>query len=220
MGWEMAASGTMGVWATENTREALWDAMMRKETFATTGPRMTVRFFGGFDFSEADAEGDLAKAGYDKGVPMGSKIKGDQGNKPIQFLVAAMKDPEGANLDRIQIIKGWVDGKGKTHEKVYNVKWSGNRKLDTEGHIQEVGNTVDLKTAEYTNDIGDSQLVGYFEDKEFNPKHKAVYYVRVLQIPTPRWTLYDKVRNNTEMDKKVPMVQQERAFSSPIWYTP
>ncbi|WP_226704157.1 DUF3604 domain-containing protein [Microbulbifer elongatus] len=220
MGWEMASAGTMGVWATENTREAIWDAMMRKETFATTGPRMTVRFFGGFDFSEADAEGDLAQVGYEKGVPMGGKLQGDKGGKPIRFLVAAMKDPEGANLDRIQIVKGWVDGSGKTHEKIYNIKWSGDRKLDAQGHIQKVGDTVDLKTAEYTNDIGDSQLVGYFEDKEFNPKHKAFYYVRVLQIPTPRWTLYDKVRNKIEMDKKVPMVQQERAFSSPIWYSP
>ena len=220
MGWEMAASGITGVWATENTREAIWDAMMRKETFATTGPRMTVRFFGGFDFSASDAEKDLAKVGYEKGVPMGGKLKGDKGGKRIKFLVAAMKDPEGANLDRIQIIKGWVDGSGKTHEKVYNVKWSGNRKLDSQGHIQKVGNSVDMKTAEYTNDIGDSQLVAYFEDKEFNPAHKAVYYVRVLQIPTPRWTLYDKVRNKIEMDKKVPLVQQERAFSSPIWYSP
>lgn len=220
MGWEMAASGITGVWATENTREAIWDAMMRKETFATTGPRMTVRFFGGFDFSKGDAEGDIAAAGYEKGVPMGGKLKSDKGGKRIKFLVAAMKDPEGANLDRIQIVKGWVDGNGDTHEKVYNVKWSGNRKMDGQGHIQHVGNTVDFETAEYANDIGDAQLVAYFEDKEFNPSHKAVYYVRVLQIPTPRWTLYDKVRNKIEMDKKVPMVQQERAFSSPIWYTP
>lgn len=131
-----------------------------------------------------------------------------------------MKDPDGANLDRIQIIKGWLNGNGKTHEKVYNVKWSGNRNKDAAGHIQPVGNSVDLNTAEYTNDIGDTQLVGYFEDKEFNPQHKAVYYLRALEIPTPRWTRYDKVRFKIDMDKKVPMVLQERAFSSPIWYSP
>ena len=220
VGWEQSASGVTGVWATENTREAIWDAMMRKETFATTGPRMTVRFFGGFDFTPADAEADMVKRGYEKGVPMGGKLSGGKSGKPIRFLVAAMKDPDGANLDRVQIVKGWVDGRGRPHEKIYNVKWSGNRSMDTQGHIQHVGNTVNLKTAEYTNDIGDAQLIGYFEDKEFNPKHKAVYYVRVLEIPTPRWTLFDKVRNKVEMDSDVPMVLQERAFSSPIWYSP
>ncbi|WP_295800041.1 DUF3604 domain-containing protein [uncultured Microbulbifer sp.] len=220
VGWEQAASGLTGVWATENTREAIWDAMMRKETFATTGPRMTVRFFGGFDFEPADAEGDLEAAGYEKGVPMGGKLKGAKPAQRVKFLVAAMKDPEGANLDRVQIIKGWLDGNGEAHEKVYNVKWSGDRKLDGQGHIQHVGDTVDLKTAEYDKNAGDAQLIGYFEDKEFNPSHKAVYYVRVLEVPTPRWTLYDKVRNKIEMDKKVPLTLQERAFSSPIWYSP
>ncbi|SDZ84431.1 DUF3604 domain-containing protein [Microbulbifer marinus] len=220
MGWEQAASGIMGVWAKENTREAIWDAMMRKETFATTGPRMKLRFFGGFDFDERDAEGDIAASGYEKGVPMGSRLNGAESGQRMTFLVAAMKDPIGANLDRVQIVKGWVDGNGETHEKVYNVKWSGDRKKDGQGHIQKVGNTVDLKTAKYTNDIGAPQLIGYFEDEEFNPAHKAVYYVRVLEIPTPRWTLYDKVRFGVDIDKKVPMTHQERAFSSPIWYTP
>ncbi|SHE71563.1 Protein of unknown function [Microbulbifer donghaiensis] len=220
IGWEQAASGVMGVWAKENTREAIWDAMMRKETFATTGPRMQLRFFGGFDFNELDAEGDIATAGYQKGVPMGGKLSGAKSGQPMTFLIAAMKDPMGANLDRVQIVKGWVDGNGDTHEKVYNVKWSGNRKKDAMHRIQHVGDTVDLKTAKYTDDIGAPQLIGYFKDEEFNPAHKAVYYVRVLEIPTPRWTLYDKVRFGIDMDKKVPMTHQERAFSSPIWYTP
>ncbi|UHQ55510.1 DUF3604 domain-containing protein [Microbulbifer sp. YPW16] len=219
-GWEQAASGIMGVWAKENTREAIWDAMMRKETFATTGPRMKVRFFASHDFNREDAGDDVVAIGYKKGVPMGGKLKGAERGQPMTFLVAAMKDPEGANLDRIQIIKGWVDGNGETHEKIYNVKWSGERSKDGRGRIQHVGNSVELKTAGYKNDIGAEQLIGYFEDQEFNPLHKAVYYVRVLEIPTPRWTLYDKVRFDIDMDKKVPMVHQERAFSSPIWYTP
>ncbi|WP_323844569.1 DUF3604 domain-containing protein [Microbulbifer magnicolonia] len=220
MGWEQAASGVMGVWAKENTRESIWDAMMRKETFATTGPRIQLRFFGGFGFNEQDAAGDIAAAGYEKGVPMGGKLSAAKRGQPMTFLVAAMKDPQGANLDRVQIVKGWVDGNGETHEKIYNVKWSGNRKKDAMHHIQHVGSTVDLKTAKYTNDIGAPQLIGYFKDEEFNPLHKAVYYVRVLEIPTPRWTLFDKVRFGIDMDKEVPKVQQERAFSSPIWYTP
>ncbi|AOS97027.1 hypothetical protein AUP74_01592 [Microbulbifer aggregans] len=219
-GWEQAASGVMGVWAKENTREAIWDAMKRKETFATTGPRMTLRFFGGYDFTEQDAKGDIAAAGYEKGVPMGARLSAAKEGQPMTFLVAAMKDPEGANLDRVQIIKGWVDGNGKAHEKIFNVTWSGDRTKDGQGAIQEVGNSVNLETAEYTNDIGASQLMGYFVDEEFNPDHKAVYYVRVLEIPTPRWTLYDKVRFDVEMDKDVPLTHQERGFSSPIWYTP
>ncbi|PCO04898.1 hypothetical protein AWR36_012320 [Microbulbifer flavimaris] len=219
-GWEQAASGIMGVWAKENTREAIWDAMKRRETFATTGPRMTLRFFGGYEFTEQDAEGDIAAVGYEKGVPMGAELSAAKEGQPITFLVAAMKDPEGANLDRVQIIKGWVDGNGETHEKIFNVLWSGDRSKDSQGKIQQVGNTVDMETAEYTNDIGSPQLVGYFTDEEFNPEHKAVYYVRVLEIPTPRWTLYDKVRFDEEMDKDVPLTHQERAFSSPIWYVP
>ncbi|SDK12653.1 DUF3604 domain-containing protein [Microbulbifer yueqingensis] len=220
VGWEQAASGIMGVWARENTREAIWDAMKRRETFATTGPRMKVRFFGGYGFSDADARGDLAAAGYKKGVPMGGKLPSAKKGQVPTFLVAVMKDPEGANLDRVQVIKGWVDSDGETHEKIYNVKWSGTRKADAQGKIPAVGNTVNLKTAEYTNDIGAPQLVGVFRDPDFDPGQKAFYYVRALEIPTPRWTLYDRVRFDVEMDKKVPMTLQERAFSSPIWYTP
>ncbi|WP_226876853.1 DUF3604 domain-containing protein [Microbulbifer hainanensis] len=221
IGWEQAASGVMGVWAKENTREAIWDAMMRKETFATTGPRIKVRFFGGFDFSDADKDGDIAALGYEKGVPMGGKLSGAKEGQTATFLVAAMKDPEGANLDRVQIIKGWVDSDGKTHEKIYDVKWSGDRQPDTDGKIPAVGDTVNLEKATYENSIGDKQLVGVFRDPDFDPTQKAVYYARVLEIPTPRWTLYDKVRFGLDdMDKEVPLTHQERAFSSPIWYHP
>ena len=221
IGWEQTATGVMGVWAIENTREAIWDAMKRKETFATTGPRMKLRFFGGFDFSDADLEVDLAASGYQRGVTMGSRMhEAPQGKSPT-FMVAAMKDPEGANLDRIQIIKGWIDRVGQAHEKVFNVAWSGNRELDAQGKLSLVGDTVDRDTATYENTIGAAQLAGVFEDPEFDPENKAVYYVRVLEIPTPRWTLYDKVRFGiTDMADEVPLAHQERAFSSPIWYGP
>ncbi|WP_445358124.1 DUF3604 domain-containing protein [Microbulbifer sp. ANSA005] len=219
-GWEQAASGVTGVWANENTREAIWDAMYRKETFATTGPRISVRFFGGYDYNDEDIHGDLVANGYKKGVPMGGKLpQASEGQAPT-FLIAALKDPEGANLDRIQIIKGWLDSSGLTREKIFNVKWSGSRKLDTVGKLPPVGTTVDMKTAEYTNSIGSPQLIAVFKDPDFNPKERAVYYLRALEIPTPRWTLFDKVRFGIEMDEKVPLTQQGRAFSSPIWYSP
>jgi hypothetical protein len=219
-GWEMAASGTMGVWSTANTREAIWDAMKRKETFATTGPRMTLRFFGGYDFADRDLGADLAKAGYARGVPMGGELKANgEGGAPT-FLVAAMRDPEGANLDRLQVIKGWLDKGGKTHEKIYDVAWSGERKPGADGRLPAVGDTVDRKTAKYSNDIGAADLAAVWQDPDFDPAQSAVYYLRVLEIPTPRWTLYDQVRFGSKMDDTVPMVHQERAFSSPIWYKP
>jgi hypothetical protein len=218
-GWEQAASGVMGVWATANTREALWDAMKRKETFATTGPRMRVRFFGGYGLGEADLAGDYVAAGYAKGVPMGGEIRGAADGAPT-FLVAATKDPKGANLDRVQIVKGWLDAKGGTHEKVYEVKWSGGRKPDARGKLPPVGDTVDRAKATYANTIGAAELVGTFTDPDFDPTQKAFYYVRVLEIPTPRWALYDKLRFNETMPEDVLLVHQERAFSSPIWYTP
>jgi len=218
MGWEQAASGVMGVWATANTREALWDAMKRKETFATTGPRMRVRFFGGYGLGEADLSGDYVAAGYAKGVPMGGELKA-AGGAPT-FIVAATKDPQGANLDRVQVVKGWLDAKGETHEKVYEVKWSGDRKPDARGKLPPVGDTVDRKTATYANTIGAAELTGTFTDPDFDPAQAAFYYVRVLEIPTPRWTLFDQLRFNDPMPEKVALVHQERAFSSPIWYTP
>ena len=204
MGWEQAASGYAAVWATENTRAAIWDAMKRKETYATTGPRMTVRFFGGWDFAEADATAsDLATTGYDKGVPMGGDLKTAAAGKSPTFLVAAMKDPEGGNLDRIQIIKGWVDAKGARQEKVYDVVWSGDRKPGADGKVPAVGNTVDVPNATYTNTIGAPQLASFWKDPEFDASLRAVYYVRVLEIPTPRWTAYDAKHFKVKMPKEV-----------------
>ncbi len=218
-GWEQAAAGWMGVWATANTREALWDAMKRKETYATTGPRMKVRFFGGFDLAASDTA-DLVKAGYTRGVPMGGDLTtAPEGKAPV-FLIAALKDPEGANLDRVQIVKGWLGPDGQTQEKVFDVKWSGDRKPDANGKLPAVGNTVDLKTATYVNSIGATELVASWSDPEFDAKLKAVYYVRVLEIPTPRWVAYDAVRYKASMPKEVVLIHQERAFTSPIWYTP
>jgi Protein of unknown function (DUF3604) len=221
MGWEQTASGYAAVWASENTRAALWDAMKRKETYATTGPRMTVRFFGGWDFADADAQAsDVATAGYDKGVPMGGDLTAAPADKAPTFLVAAMKDPEGGNLDRIQIVKGWVDAQGARQEKVYDVTWSGDRKPGADGKLPAVGNTVDVANATYTNSIGAAQLAAVWTDPDFDRSLRAVYYVRVLEIPTPRWTAYDAKRFNVKMPKEVPMTTQERAYTSPIWYTP
>lgn len=220
MGWEQAASGVFGVWATDNTREAIWDAMYRRETFATTGPRMTVRFFGGFEFSDADAEGDLIAAGYAKGVPMGGDLSAAPADQPPTFLISAMKDPDGANLDRVQVIKGWLDADGNTHEKVFDVAWSGSREPDADGRLPAVQSSVNMQDASYTNTVGAPQFSAAFTDPDFDPGQRAVYYVRVLEIPTPRWTLYDQVRLGAEPDTEVPLVHQERAFSSPIWYAP
>jgi hypothetical protein len=220
MGWEMAASGVMGVWATENTREAIWDAMKRRETYATSGPRIQVRFFGGFGFGDGDLEGDLVATGYAKGVPMGGSLASAPAGQAATFLIAASKDPAGANLDRVQIVKGWLDAGGKTHERIFEVKWSGDRQLGAEGKLPPVGDTVNRADASYTNTIGAAELIASFRDPEFDPTQKAFYYVRALEIPTPRWTLYDKVRFGDAMPDEVPLVHQERAFSSPIWYAP
>ena len=219
-GWEQVASGFAAVWAKENTRAAIWDAMKRKETYATTGPRMTVRFFGGWDYTDADLHRDVVNAGYGKGVPMGGDLTAAKAGKVPTFLVAAMKDPEGGNLDRIQIVKGWVDASGARQEKVYDAAWSGDRKPGADGKLPAVGNTVDLTTATYTNSIGAPELTAVWKDPEFDPALRAVYYVRVLEIPTPRWTAYDAVRYKVKMPKKVRMITQERAYTSPIWYTP
>lgn len=220
MGWEQAASGIMAVWATENTREALWDAMYRRETYATTGPRITLRFFAGFDFVETDLDGDIAETGYSRGIPMGGDLTAAPEGRAASFLVVALKDPDGANLDRVQVVKGWVDADGEAHEKIFDIAWSGERQPGEDGKLPAVGNTVDMDTATYTNSIGAAELRAVFSDPEFDPGQKAVYYVRALEIPTPRWTLYDKVHLGAEPGDDVPLVHQERAFSSPIWYTP
>jgi hypothetical protein len=222
MGWEETASGYAGVWATDNTREALFDAMQRKEVYATTGPRMVVRFFGGWDFQAGDANTrNPAAVGYTKGVPMGGDLSNVSGGKSPSFLVAALKDPIGANLDRIQIIKGWLDAKNETHEKIYEVVWSGDRKVDPKtGKLPPVGDTVDVPNATYTNTIGASELIKVWKDPDFDPAQRAFYYVRVLEIPTPRWTAYDAKYFGITMPPEVPMKGQERAYTSPIWYTP
>ena len=182
-----------GVWATRNTRAAIWDALSAREAFVTSGPRIKPRFFGGVGLAATDAA-SLVKLGYEKGVPMGGDAEGAPAAPT--FAVSAQKDPNGANLDRIQIIKGWVDAKGEPQEKMYDVVWSGDRKLDAKGKLPAVGSTVDVKAATYTNAIGSPELVGTWTDPKFDPKQYAVYYVRVLEIPTPRWTTYDAVRNN------------------------
>jgi len=219
----MTAAGVTAVWATANTREAIWDAMKRKETYATSGPHMVVRFFGSYDFVADDAlSRSPAIAGYTKGVAMGGDLKPAPKGKSPTFLVAALKDPIGANLDRIQIIKGWVDQSGNLHEKIFDVVWGDaeKRKRGADGKLPPVGNTVDLAKASWHNSIGDPELIGVWKDPEFDPATRAFYYVRVLEIPTPRWTAYDAAYFKVKMDPKVPMITQERAFTSPIWYTP
>ncbi len=220
-GWQQAASGYAAVWATENTREAIFDAMKRKETYATTGSRMTVRFFGGWNFTLADTQSRLpAGVGYAKGVPMGGDLHRAPAGKAPSFLVAAMKDPYSGNLDRIQIVKGWLDASGKTQEKVYDVVWGGDRKPGAGGKLPPVGNTVDVKTATWTNTIGAPELIGVWTDPEFDAKQSAFYYARIIEIPTPRWTAYEALRFGIAMTPDVPMTTQERAYTSPIWYTP
>ena len=221
IGWEQASSGYAAVWATENTRAAIWDAMKRKETYATTGPRMFVRFFGGFDFSPEDARSRTpATIGYQKGVPMGGDLSDAPAGKAPAFLVAALKDPIGGNLDRIQIVKGWIDRNGARKEKIYDVVWSGDREPDANGKLPALGSTVDVANATWTNTIGAPELITVWRDPDFDPELPAVYYARVLEIPTPRWTAYEAKRFNVRMSKEVPMVTQERAYTSPIWYTP
>jgi hypothetical protein len=219
--WGMAASGYAAVWATENTRTELFDAMTRKETYATTGPRMTVRFFGGWDFTDADAASRLpASIGYQKGVPMGGDLTGALVGKAPSFLVAALKDPMSGNLDRIQIVKVWLEGKDKRMEKVYDVVWSGDRKPGSDGKLPPVGNTVDVKNATWTNTIGSPELIAAWTDPDFDATQSAAYYVRVLEIPTPRWMAYEAKRYNLNLPPEIPMITQERAYTSPIWYTP
>jgi hypothetical protein len=220
-GWQQASAGYTAVWATENTRESIFDAMVRRETYATTGPRMTVRFFGGWTFDEQDTLSRLpAGIGYDKGVPMGGDLrKSPEGAKAPNFLVAALKDPYSGNLDRIQIVKGWMDKRGETYEKVYDVVWGGDRKPGSDGKLPAVGNTVDVANATWTNTIGAPELIAVWTDPDFDPKDHAFYYARVIEIPTPRWTAYEALRFGVEMPPESPMTIQERAYTAPIWYS-
>ena len=218
---ETSASGLAAVWARDNTREALWDAMARKEVYATTGTRLVVRVFGGFDFTAQDLErSDFAEQGYKRGVPMGGDLKSASAGKTPTFLVHAMRDADGANLDRIQVVKGWLDASGKTQEKVYDVAWSGDRKPGANGKLPPVGNTVNVPEASYSNSIGAPYLTAYWRDPAFDPKLRAFYYVRVLEIPTPRWTTYDAKIFGVKLPTDVPASIQDRAYTSPIWYTP
>ncbi|WOJ97171.1 DUF3604 domain-containing protein [Congregibacter brevis] len=214
------AAGVTAVWADENSRTAIFDAMERRETYATTGPRIALRFFGGWNFKASDAHApDLAQRGYAAGVPMGSEMP-PAGDEAPRFLISALRDPMGANLDRVQVVKGWVNTDGEAKEKVYNVAWSDDRALDKAGKLPSVGNTVDLSVPSWSNSIGAGELSTVWQDPDFNPSEAAFYYVRVLEIPTPRWTAYDAVRFGVTVPEGVPLITQERAYSSPIWYTP
>jgi uncharacterized protein DUF3604 len=222
IGWQMVASGLGAVWATENTREAIFDAIQRKEVYGTTGPRMSVRLFGGWDYTQQDMNSRIpAVIGYEKGTPMGGDLRVmPEGAKAPNFMVFALRDPIGANLDRIQIIKGWLDADGTTKEMVYDVSWSGDRKPDANGKVPAVGNTVDVPNANWTNTIGAAELMTVWTDPDFDPAKKAFYYARVIEIPTPRWSTYDAFRYGTELPEGAPTSTQERAYTSPIWYNP
>ncbi len=219
---EEVASGLAAVWARENTREAIFDAMERKEVYATTGTRILVRVFAGWDFTTDEVQRpDFAEQGYRRGVPMGGDLTNASKGKAPTFMVRALRDVDGANLDRIQIIKGWLDKNGKLHEKIYDVAVSDGRKIGKDGRARKaVGNTVDVKNATYTNTIGDPLLTAYWKDSDFDPNERAFYYVRVIEIPTPRWTAYDAKRFGITMPANVKMIVQDRAYTSPIWYTP
>jgi len=218
----IGAAGLAAVWARENTREAIWDALKRKEVFATTGTRVRVRVFGGFDFAQTDlTRSDFAKYGYANGVPMGGDLRAAPSGKAPGFLIRALRDPDGANLDRVQIIKGWLDAAGETHERVYDVAVSDDRTIGPDGRCKTpVGNTVDVANASYTNAIGAPFLEAYWRDPAFDPAERAFYYVRVIEIPTPRWTTYDAKFFGVALPTDVPASIQERAYTSAIWYTP
>jgi len=233
-GWNIGAQGLAGVWAEENTRESIFAAFRRREVYATTGPRMQVRFFGGWDFDAKDAEAaDLASRGYAKGVSMGgdlaakpaaksglAKMFGGGAAEAPSFLIHASRDPRGANLDRVQVVKGWLDADGKSHERVYDVAWAGDRAAGADGRVGAIGNTVDLETGEYTNDIGAAELAQVWSDPDFDATTRAFYYVRVLQIPTARHSLLDAIALQQEPSDAQPPTLQERVYTSPIWYTP
>ena len=221
-GWRYSSSGLTALWSTDNTRGALFDAMERREAYATTGPRIRVRFFGGWQYEQDDLQHrDLARIGYGKGVPMGSDLAAPApGAGAPRFLVYAQRDPMGANLDRVQVIKGWLDARGKPREKVYDVAWSDGRKPGANGKLPAVGDTVDLAIPSWTNTIGAAELGSVWTDPEFDPTLRAFYYARVIEIPTPRWTAYDRVKFKLDLPAEVPLKTQERAYTSPIWYNP
>lgn len=220
--WEAAASGLAGVWARENTREALWDAMARKEVYSTSGTRLLVRVFAGWDFEPEEVHRpDFAKQGYTRGVPMGGDLVAAPSGEAPKFMVRALRDPDGANLDRIQVVKGWVDNNGSSQERIFDIAVSDGRTIGADGRCSTpVGDTVDLADVSYTNDIGDAMLSAYWEDPDFDPEQHAFYYVRVLEIPTPSWAAYDHKIYGLTLPEGVVLKQQDRAYTSPIWYTP
>jgi hypothetical protein len=215
------ASGLTGVWAQENTRESLFDAMRRKEVYATTGSRIVVRMFGGWRYRQQDVYSpQMAKIGYREGVPMGGDMPPRISNKAPVFMLAASKDPDGANLDRIQVIKGWLDKKGNTQERVYNVAVSDGRKISKKGEVKALVNTVNFSKASYSNLHGAAELRALWQDPDFDKKQRAFYYARVLEIPTPSWQAYDAKAFGDDFPESVKMSIQDRAYTSPIWYTP
>ncbi|TIX51499.1 DUF3604 domain-containing protein [Alteraurantiacibacter aquimixticola] len=220
--WEMGASGRVAAWAEENTREGIFAALRRKEVYATTGPRIALRMFGGFNFSASDADArDIAALGYARGIPMGGDLTAAPAGRAPSLLILAAKDPLSGNLDRVQVVKGWVDADGEAHEHVYDVAWSDDRRIGPDGKLPAVGNTVDLETGLYTNSIGAVQLATVWTDPDFDPQQAAFYYVRVLEIPTPRHSLLDAIALGIDVEQTgQPATIQERAYSSPIWYTP
>jgi hypothetical protein len=217
-----ARSASAGVWARENTRASLFDAMRRKEVYGSTGPRITVRLLAGWDFRADEIEAqDFSAQGYLRGVPMGGDLKSAPAGKAPTFMVRALRDPDGGSLDRVQIIKGWLDGKGEVHERIDDVAVSAGRTIGADGRCRTpVGNTVDVPNATYKNTIGDPLLTAYWKDPEFDATRRAFYYVRVIQIPTPRWTACDQKRFGIKMADKVPTTVSDRAYTSPVWYTP
>ena len=220
--WKLVSSGLVAVWSEENTRESLFQAIKRREVYATTGTRIQLRFFGGWQFAAADVlRADFGTLGYQKGVPMGGDLTRGANTHAPTFMVAASRDPDGANLDRVQIVKGWLDAQGNTQEKVFDVAWSAGRTIDAKtGKLASVGSTVDVANTTYSNSIGAAELATVWTDPEFNASQNAFYYARVLQIPTPRWTAYDAKYFGATIDPRAAMVTQDRAYSSPIWYTP
>lgn len=220
--WQLGASGLAAIWAEENTREALFDAMKRREVYATTGPRITLRFFGGWEFAPDHLESpDYERLGYRKGVPMGGDLADAPSGESPRFMIVAARDPDGANLDRVQVVKGWLDADGRTHETIHDVALSDGRHVNPDtGKAPPVGNTADVAGASYTNSIGEPGFALVWRDPDFDPGEPAFYYVRVLEIPTPRWTAYDARYFKIEVPDAAPMVLQDRAYSSPIWYTP
>jgi Protein of unknown function (DUF3604) len=222
--WEMAPGGLTGVWARANTREAVWEALYRREVYTTSGTRPTVRVFAGWDFTPKDLdkpEWVWVEQGYARGVPMGGDLINPPTGKAPTFLIKAQYDPAGAYLDRVQIIKGWLDSSGATHERIIDVAWSGDRRPDPRtGLVPLVGSTVDVQKATWTNTIGAPLLSAFWQDPDFDSSQHAFYYVRVIEIPTPRWTAYDVKRFGVTMDAPVPMTVTNRAYTSPIWYSP